>query len=155
MLIRKFCEEITFLGGSVFYILFASLFLFNKQYNLFFLLFFGLFFIFFFFLIIRVFYFKPRPKKASMDNFWEKIDASSFPSRHSARTTFLLIFVASQYISNAFLIGFSFFLGLFVFYSRVYLDKHYFEDILGGIVLGALAFLVSFTCILYKILPLL
>lgn len=143
MLIKKFFEEITFLGGSLFYLLFSLIFLFNKQYEIFFLFVLGLFFIIFWFLIIRAFYFKPRPEKMNYDNFLEKIDASSFPSRHSARVTFLFIFLITHFIHNFILVLAGFILASLVLCSRIYLKKHYLEDVLGGIMLGIFSFLLS------------
>ena len=66
----------------------------------------------------------------------EKLDASSFPSIHAARATFLFIILSKFLfvgdIYGAFL-GFMLFL---VFYSRVYLKKHYWIDVIVGGVVG-------------------
>ena len=101
-----------------------------------FLLFFWIFFIFLELIwwAIKYFFFKERPNPMSYSNWIEKILAGSFPSLHSARTfsLFLLscVFV-NIYVSFLFLIfWFS------ISYSRVYLKKHYWVDICGGVVLS-------------------
>lgn len=85
--------------------------------------------------LIRILYFKNRPKKQSFRNFIEKMEASSFPSWHSTRAIFLaLIFgtVIGSRIAMLILI----IIALLVAYSRIYLKKHDWMDILAGIVLG-------------------
>ena len=143
MLMKKFFEEITLLGGILFYLLISLYFLFKKQYTYFLLFLIGLIFIYFITLIIRIFYFKSRPEKRAYKNFLEKIDASSFPSVHAARTIFIFLFLIYS-IHNIYVIilglGFLF----LVLYSRIYLRKHDIRDIIGGIMLGIFSFIVSF-----------
>jgi len=143
-LLKKFFEEVTFLGGALFYLLFICLFLFNKQYFFMIILITGLFFIYSIMFIIRLFYFKPRPKKMGYNNFLEKIDASAFPSVHSARVVFLFIFLFFYFRENSLLILSSFVLMILVFCSRLFLKKHDFIDIFGGIILGIISFIFSF-----------
>ena len=86
---------------------------------------------------IKLIFFRERPKKQSYTNIIERIDASSFPSVHSARITivsFWLIFYSTNLILQIFLAV----IGIIVIYSRVYLKKHYYKDVLGGIILGAI-----------------
>ena len=144
IIIKRFFEEVTFLGGILFYSLFIFWFLSKRQYNLVLILCFGLSIIYLATLVIRFFHFKPRPKRIRYNNFLEKIDASSFPSIHSARATFLFLFLFLFFIDSYVLLFLIFFLSIFVLYSRIYLMKHYWEDILGGVVLGAIAFIFSY-----------
>ncbi len=85
--------------------------------------------------IIRIVYFKDRPNKESHSNFIERIDASSFPSIHAFRVSYILIVFshAFQNLTATILIFTSAFL---VCVSRIYLRKHDYVDVLGGIVLG-------------------
>ncbi|MBI2627671.1 phosphatase PAP2 family protein [Candidatus Nomurabacteria bacterium] len=94
-----------------------------------------------FVLIIRIFYFKPRPKKEEFTNFWQKIDASSFPSLHTARIVFLAI-LFSVYFSNLYSTALFTVTAALVSYSRIYLQKHDWIDIVGGIVLGIAAYFI-------------
>lgn len=144
MILRKILEELTFLGGILFYLLFSVYFLFTKQYTLFLILLFGLLAIYLITLIIRTFYFKHRPKKIKYKSFLEKIDASSFPSIHATRATFLFVFLTIQLINKPFLILVSLTLTILVFYSRIFLKKHDFIDVFGGILLGIFISLIHF-----------
>jgi len=49
--------------------------------------------------LIKWAYFKERPKKKKYDNWIEKIDASSFPSGHTARTTFVCLVLYTSFHS--------------------------------------------------------
>lgn len=92
--------------------------------------------------LIKFFFFKNRPNYESWTNWYEKIQASSFPSIHAARFGVFVGFTINQ--SPVFLYGFNlkfFILVLFfilVSYSRIILKKHYFIDVLVGAVLGVL-----------------
>lgn len=85
--------------------------------------------------LIRVFYFKPRPKKEDYSNLLEKIDASSFPSLHAARIVFLAI-LFSAHFANQYLTILCTVVAALVSYSRIYLQKHDWIDITGGIIVG-------------------
>jgi len=143
---KKFFEEITFFGGIAFYLFVIILLLIFQKYIFALRLFLGLMIIYFITFIIRLSYFKDRPEKITHTNFLERIDASSFPSIHAARITCLFLF---------FLFSLFFFLPIAVkilmgvvllltIYSRLYLSKHDFIDVLAGIILGYLATIVLF-----------
>ncbi|MBS3169487.1 phosphatase PAP2 family protein [Candidatus Woesearchaeota archaeon] len=92
--------------------------------------------------IIRQFYFKDRPLKQAHGNFVEKIDAASFPSLHTARIVAIVLLLLDFIQNNtvtAFLLGFS----ILVIYSRVYLKKHDWEDVAGGMILGVVTFFLA------------
>ncbi len=144
MIIKKFFEELTFLGGILFYIIFSLYFLFNKEYIFLTQLVAGLVIIYAVTLLIRLFYFKPRPKKIKHNNFIEKIDASSFPSIHTARTTFLFIFLVFNFLNNLWILSLILILSFLVIYSRIYLKKHDWVDVVGGIMLGIVSFILAF-----------
>jgi membrane-associated phospholipid phosphatase len=85
--------------------------------------------------LIKIFFFKQRPKKQSKDTFIEKVDASSFPSIHAARMT-VIVFWLIAYFNNMYLTIFSLIIGMLVIYSRIYLKKHYWSDVIGGLVIS-------------------
>jgi membrane-associated phospholipid phosphatase len=143
ILLKKFFEEITFLGGLFFYIFLIVLFLILGKEDYALKLFLSLLVIYFLTLVIRIFYFKPRPEKMKYSNFIEKIDASSFPSVHSARTTFLVLFSFFSFFLNSVYLILVLILWFLVLYSRVYLKKHDITDLLGGIILGGLSFAIA------------
>ena len=137
-----FFRDITSLGSFAFHL---SLLLFITalgEFALFGQLLFSLVFTLLVTVIIRIFYFKDRPKKQEFENFIEQIDAASFPSLHTARTVALVLIVLNSLQNNAvtvFLVGFS----ILVIYSRVYLQKHDWEDVAGGIILGVVTFFLA------------
>lgn len=87
--------------------------------------------------IIKLTYFKDRPKKQNYNDGLEKIDASAFPSVHAARATFTALILSKIFQPTQW---FVFGLTLLVCYSRIIVNKHDWKDVLGGIVLGAVAF---------------
>jgi len=142
MIFKKIIEEITFFGGIAFYLFILLWFLMNGKINYFLVFVFALLIIYFITLIIRILYFKQRPQKIVYKSFIEKMDASSFPSIHAARTTFIFIFLIF-FVKTVFLLKISFFiLMILIFYSRVYLKKHDLADIIGGIILGIISSVV-------------
>lgn len=86
---------------------------------------------------LKLFLFKNRPKKIMHKNIIEKIEASSFPSVHTLRIFFVST-VLINFFNNAILTIILSFLSLAVAYSRIYLKRHYFIDIIGGAFLGIL-----------------
>ena len=88
--------------------------------------------------IIRLFYFKKRPDSQKFSGFLTKIDASSFPSMHAARST-VLASVVWQLFSFSWSAGII--LGLFVLltgFSRVYGKRHYWSDVIAGWIIGGI-----------------
>jgi len=86
---------------------------------------------------VRMFYFKNRPKKEEYVDFLGRIDASSFPSVHTARTVSTALLLNSLYSE---LLPLIVIVGVIVLYSRIYLKKHDWVDLLGGVILGGLVF---------------
>jgi membrane-associated phospholipid phosphatase len=90
---------------------------------------------------IKYLWHKPRPNSQSFADGFEKIDAGSFPSIHAARISFVysslgyLHYVQNQSIG---LIIICFLVVLTVGYSRVFLRKHFIEDVLAGYGFGLL-----------------
>lgn len=141
----QFYKIITLFGWELFFILEFSLlfFMYFKWYNLFT---FAKIIILFFILesiwaLIKIFFFKDRPHPMQYNNLHEKILAGSFPSLHTGRT--FLLFLLFIYYLNIFYLNFTYFL-LFICiaYSRVILKKHFWVDILWGIIISWLLFLI-------------
>ncbi|MBI4836639.1 MAG: phosphatase PAP2 family protein [Candidatus Abawacabacteria bacterium] len=89
--------------------------------------------------ILKAIILRPRPN--NFVTYLGKFD-SSFPSLH-ALSAFNLAYLLSIIFPDflAFWIGIATFIGL----SRIYIQVHYFTDVLGGVVLGSLvAWLVLF-----------
>lgn len=99
----------------------------------------GFFIIYFTAIIIRLFYFKNRPKKEAYHTLLERIDASSFPSVHSARAV-LIALQFSKLSDSTLTVIILFTIASLVCYSRIKIKKHDWIDVIGGIVLGLIAF---------------
>jgi membrane-associated phospholipid phosphatase len=137
-IMTKYCRDswrdLTVFGSFVFYILilFATLLL--KETTLFIHLLFGLSILVTAVVLIRAIYFKNRPRKESHHTIVEKIDASSFPSLHTAKAFFLAITFAQF---GAFPVQiFLFLIAGLTGYSRIYLQKHDWVDVIAGAILG-------------------
>ena len=87
--------------------------------------------------IIKLTYFKDRPKKQNYHDGLEKIDASAFPSVHSSRAILIALLLSKNFQTTPWFLTV---IALLVCYSRIKVHKHDWKDVLGGIVLGALAF---------------
>ncbi|HLC61803.1 MAG TPA: phosphatase PAP2 family protein [Candidatus Nanoarchaeia archaeon] len=136
---RDFFRDISALGSLIFYVLLMMLFFALNDYASLGTLFVGVILMYLFTIIIRLVYFKNRPDKFAYRNVIEKIDAASFPSLHAARTGFLSVFFA-YYFNNISISVILAVLALGILFSRVYLRKHDFMDVLAGAVLGVLAY---------------
>ena len=94
-------------------------------------------------LLIKIFFHIPRPNNQKYRNFIERVDASSFPSAHSARVSimaFWLVIYSNVLLLKIFIIV----AAILVAYSRIYLKKHYFIDVLGGLALGIIVNLATY-----------
>lgn len=142
MILKRFFDEVTNLGGFVISSFFVFCFLIFGSINQFWHVFLAFFAVYFVTFIIRLFYFKDRPKKMRHQNFVEKIDASAFPSIHSARAILMLILLV-YYLPFHILFFLVLSIATFlVIFSRLYLGKHDIYDVIGGIVLGFLSSLL-------------
>ena len=146
IIMKKFFEEITFFGGIAFYLFVIILLLISQKYIFALRLFLGLMIIYLITFVIRLFYFKDRPKKMEYTSLLEKIDASSFPSIHAARITYLFLFIlfSSSFFLNPSVNILMGVVSLLVVYSRIYLYKHDIVDVLAGVILGGFAMIAFF-----------
>ena len=95
---------------------------------------------------VKFLWHKPRPNGQTFDNAMDKIDAGSFPSIHASRISFVygsLAYICFLvYQTYAFTIVAAIVI-IVVGYSRVFLRKHFLEDVLAGYGFGtAMAFVV-------------
>lgn len=134
-IVHKFFADSTPLGGAVIYGLVTLMVLATGEMILFWKLVVGFILTGGIVVLIRCVYFKERPMKREHHTFIEKISASAFPSWHTARAVFLALTFMGLYQSGslAVLLGL---IALLVAYSRVYLQRHDWWDVLGGMVLG-------------------
>ncbi len=86
--------------------------------------------------------FRNRPMKMKYDNFWQKFEAASFPSVHSVRTMFLFLVLSARF-SNMLLSAVLFALAAMIMYSRIHLKKHYWRDVIAGIIIGIVIYFLS------------
>ena len=99
---------------------------------------------------IKIFYKKARPLKNVLNNkkeifiqILDEIDSHSFPSNHSLRII-LLSLVMINLFKNVYVTMFFVILSLAVCGSRVILKRHYFVDVIGGIILGVFCYFGMF-----------
>ncbi len=85
--------------------------------------------------ILKLIYPKERPVPMPRKTFYQKYEAGSFPSVHTARIAAVSVFLSFAY-PNAAAIATGFLGTLLVGYSRIYLQKHYIIDVIAGIVIG-------------------
>lgn len=87
--------------------------------------------------IIKFAYPKQRPVPRPNKKFFEKYDAGSFPSIHTARITTMAVMLNNFY-NDTLLLFVSTALVILVGYSRIYLKHHYFKDVAAGFAIGAI-----------------
>ena len=92
---------------------------------------------------IKYLYPKKRPIPMPSETLVQKYFAGSFPSVHTARiTAFSVAVILSANGITAILIGLFAMAG--VGYSRIYLKKHYFIDVMAGFGIGAVLSVAAF-----------
>jgi undecaprenyl-diphosphatase len=134
-LFKDFIEDTSAFGSLSFYLFLIFLFLIIGQIKLGIWLIWGLILSFAVIIIIKLFYFKERPQKKEYKNFIEKIEASSFPSLHAWRIIMIFVFLSYYYKSIYFVILLGT-IAILVFFSRKYLRKHFWIDIVFGAIFG-------------------
>ena len=87
--------------------------------------------------ILKFIYPKERPVPMPRKTFYQKYEAGSFPSIHSARIAAVTTFFSLQYPHTATIVV-GVLASLIVGYSRVYLRKHYITDVIAGILIGTI-----------------
>lgn len=136
-------KKITALGSYQIFIVFILSFLFLAKTKEFLILFIGIIFLYTFAVPIRLIFFKERPIKKKFNDIFGRISASSIPSLHSARSTFLLFFFVYLTNINFLFTFFASVIVLIVLYSRVYFKKHYVVDVVVGVLLGIFCYYLT------------
>ena len=134
-----FFDQITGLGGMVFYVLVTLLFIGEPQ------IFWGMLLSVGVVLVIcsgiKAVYHKERPRKQQKNNWYQRLDAMSFPSLHAMRA-FSLVFWLSLFVQRTTFTLFASTIALLIIISRVYMKKHYVIDVVGGVLLSVIVNLV-------------
>jgi undecaprenyl-diphosphatase len=89
---------------------------------------------------IKFFWHKPRPNGQQFDNPLDKIDAGSFPSIHASRISFVyssLAYLHFLAFGTYYFAAVALVVVVVVGYSRVFLRKHFLEDVLAGYGFGS------------------
>lgn len=87
--------------------------------------------------LIKYYFFTDRPEKMAYSNWWEKIEAGSFPSIHASRWMSFAAFAVTQNIpgtTSLILLILAVVVGL----TRIILRKHRWYDVSAGWVIGFL-----------------
>jgi membrane-associated phospholipid phosphatase len=131
--LRILVEQLTHLGGLVFYCILLGFFALSGRRGILLALLLSLIACMGFAVLIRLLYFKPRPKRIKHSNLLERLNASSFPSIHSMRAL-SLAFWLSLHFSSLVIAGYLVGLALLVMVSRLVLKKHDILDVFWGMV---------------------
>lgn len=141
-MIKEFLQDIKAFGGFPFYIVIILLFLVMNRMVMVFTLSLSLILSFLVTIGIRMIYFKERPVKVKYKTFFQKIDASSFPSLHTIRAVVLGIVLATS-ISTPLFSMLAIPCILLVAFARVKLKRHHLSDVIAGMFFGVLISLLS------------
>lgn len=139
--------------GNVFLIVFLSLLIFGFKFP-FFLIVLGLIVLEIITAGIKLIYPKERPKKENHSNILEKIDAGSFPSVHTARVTFFAFMTVSFTVNLNIQLGFANLLIILPFvvaFTRIKMKKHYLIDVIAGLIIGFVLYLIPVLVFIMKI----
>lgn len=139
---KELPRDLTVFGGFYFLLVLSLILISLKSYDLFYKILFGVVSTYVIAFIIRIFYFKDRPNKEQYTNLITKIDASSFPSVHSARAVFTAL-VLSSFFANNYLTAIFIIVALLTCYSRILIKKHFLIDVIAGIILGIILYVIS------------
>lgn len=143
--LNKYLKEgftaITAFGTAYFYaVLIIFLFLINQKTKAFHLLII-LPICYLFVMALRLIYFKERPVKEDYFNLFTRLNASAFPSLHTITFTLTATILSTITKTTATTIFF-YILAILVAYSRIHIKKHYWSDVLIGLVLGITASII-------------
>jgi undecaprenyl-diphosphatase len=134
-IVNSLIRDLSSFGGLPFYLFLSFFVMLLGELKLFLWLIIGMIISYLIVIIIRIIFYKERPRKEKYNTFIEKIDASSFPSLHSFRITLIFWLFYFNY-KSLYITIMVFFIGLAVFFSRYYLKKHFRIDIFWGFILG-------------------
>lgn len=144
MLRDELIEDMKCLGGFWLYLIISFVFLILGEFAWGVLLLVSLAVAFVVIILVRLAYFKPRPAPYKIKGVYSRIDASSFPSMHSARAAILAV-ILSYYFRSPALTAVFVVCALGVSAARVVSRKHFLTDVIAGLVLGVV---IAFACFL-------
>lgn len=96
--------------------------------------------------VLRITFFRQRPKKQQFRNALERIDASSFPSLHAMRATVLALIIA-VFFNQPIVWILATLAVLAVAVTRVMLKRHHRSDVIAGLVVGVIIAFISITLV--------
>jgi undecaprenyl-diphosphatase len=135
----KFFRDISAVGSNYLYSVIGLGFLIFGETGVFWKLLIGAALGYFIMVPIRYFFFKERPTPKMYSNIAEKIMASAFPSAHAMKIVLMSLIMNEFFVLELASYGFGL-LAILVCYSRIYLKKHDYTDIIGGAVLGIVVY---------------
>ena len=139
-LFHKILSESSCLGNVIFYLFFICLQFVIGEKLLSFKLVIALIVSYLIIVPIRLLYYKDRPIQQQYNNWFEKIESSSFPSMHATRIIFIALFFINYY-KNIFVTILFVILTLIIGSSRIYLKKHFLSDVIVGYFIGIIIFI--------------
>jgi membrane-associated phospholipid phosphatase len=137
MPLEEVMRDTTALGGIALYGFIALFFLLLGKAEVFVQLAIGIVLLYAVIAPLRLLFFRVRPDRSAYAGLFTKIDAGSFPSMHSARSTLLAIVLGTVF-NSALAWALLALAVVAVLSTRVMLKRHYVTDILGGVVIGVL-----------------
>jgi membrane-associated phospholipid phosphatase len=135
-ILRMCFEQLTHLGGIVFYCLLAAFMLVAGNVKIFTELVIILAALMGVAILIKSLYYKERPEKKKYETLFGRLDSSSFPSLHAMRISALAV-VIGYYLQTPLVLIFLGLAAVLVIYSRIILKKHFIEDAIIGAIIGA------------------
>lgn len=88
--------------------------------------------------IVKLMWYRPRPMPMMWSSWYEKINASSFPSIHASRLAVLATFCVLSERFDLYTLWIVITAAIVVGITRIVLKKHYWTDVIGGWILGIL-----------------
>ena len=141
MPIHETFQDLSALGGLPVYVAICAMFFVTNNYNTFWQLVIAFIAVFGITVLTRLTHYTDRPEKQKFMTWYEKIDASSFPSLHAGRTAALAIIIGNFFMQNFYnMMGIDILLitcVIAVCAMRMVLHRHYFTDVLFGVMIGA------------------
>jgi membrane-associated phospholipid phosphatase len=134
-ILKLILDDFSFFGSIPFYVFITLLAYFTGYQTLFFRLAYCLLISFVVVIAIKKIHYRDRPQKEEFDIFMEKVLAASFPSSHSLAVTVLSILLWVSFPYRWVMTG-AIIISMLVLMQRYISKKHFFIDIIGGILIG-------------------